>query len=161
MRGLSDCAAQLGGVASACWGSTQSFRGFLASRWFLALGWYSAGALLLLAAAFLGVTCMLQRRMYTVLGPGGGGGSAGGSGGGTGGDQARRWRFWRALCRMNLVILSCCFSFVVRAALTAQLLGGVAGAGPESGQSPGGRTWSWLLYEEWLPAAVRARLTHA
>jgi hypothetical protein len=42
---------------------------FLASPWFAAYAACAAAALLLLAAAYLLVACMLQRRMWGVLGP--------------------------------------------------------------------------------------------
>jgi len=43
---------------------------FLKSTEFAALGWYGAGALAALSLSFMVVTCMLQRRMWGVLGPG-------------------------------------------------------------------------------------------
>jgi hypothetical protein len=93
---------------------------------------YSASALLLLAGAYLMVTCMLQRRMWGVLGPGvssgspsasqgtgsgrrvvdrsdsvGSSGSRSGSSSDDDGGGGAQASFWAALCRMNIVMLTC------------------------------------------------------
>eukprot|EP00613_Pedinella_sp_CCMP2098_P024301 CAMPEP_0171701170 /NCGR_PEP_ID=MMETSP0991-20121206/10910_1 /TAXON_ID=483369 /ORGANISM="non described non described, Strain CCMP2098" /LENGTH=351 /DNA_ID=CAMNT_0012290409 /DNA_START=38 /DNA_END=1093 /DNA_ORIENTATION=+ len=117
-----------------------SFETFVVSRWYVALGWFEVLSLMFLAGAYVLVACMLQRRMWGVLGPLGSNGE-----GGSGGSL-----FWWALLRMNAVMVCCTVSFLLRAFLIA---GTVLTAG-QSDSEHMALSLRWCLDREWLPAAM-------
>jgi hypothetical protein len=148
-----------------------SFRAFVGTQSYAVLGWLEATSLVFLAVAYVVVTCMLQRRMWGVLGPVGVGNnnpsdmnsnssssedrdSSRASGGGGSG----RSLFWWALFRMNAVMVCCTASFLVRAFLIASTL-----LHSDDSDSSEGISKSVLLLalqscfdKEWVPAALPA-----
>jgi hypothetical protein len=63
-------------------------------------------------------------------------------------------RFWLALFRMNVVMICCTVSFIVRAILFARLIQ-ISHMRPQNHIHQNiDLKWKWLMYQEWIPAAI-------
>lgn len=142
-------------------GRGSEFKSCQNTLYFQALQYYNILALCILGVSLIFVTCMLQRRMYAVLGPNSGGVNIGGrsdSVSGRSGDVDEEEevgddgefssKFYYALCRMNVVMICCTVSFIIRAIIFGRLIQ------ISNMKYNVDFEWKWLMYQEWIPASI-------
>lgn len=131
------CVAYSGVTVTAVWRclcEESSSRSFFTSLPFTVFCSFSVGALLLLAACFLGLGCMMQQRICTALA----------------GEERCTGSFASTVLRLNVVVLTCFVCFSLRAFLLLQLLE------LENGEVGvlGWEKWQQGVYIEWIPNVI-------